>query len=79
MTGLLEQAYAGFVKEVLFGKNRATPSRKFRSFLVRIYKEQFGGSHQGCHRPQAASGTDESNIIPNAERYGGISGPAPSG
>ena len=46
MTGLLEQAYAGFVKEVLFWQKQGYTLEEISEFLVRIYKEQFGGSHQ---------------------------------
>jgi DNA-binding transcriptional MerR regulator len=46
MTGLLEQAYAGFIKEVLFWQKQGYTLEEISEFLVRIYKEQIAGSHQ---------------------------------
>ena len=46
MAALLEQAYAGFIKEVLFWQKQGYSFAEISEFLVRIYKEQIGGSHQ---------------------------------
>jgi hypothetical protein len=46
MAALLEQAYAGFIQEVLFWQKQGYSFEEISEFLVRIYKEQFGGSHQ---------------------------------
>jgi hypothetical protein len=46
MAALLEQSYAGFIREVLFWQKQGYTLEEISGFLVRIYKEQFGGSHQ---------------------------------
>jgi len=44
MADLIEQAYAGFVREVLVWQKQGYTLEEISGFLVRIYREQIGGS-----------------------------------
>ena len=44
LANLLEQAYAGFIREALFWQEQGYTVEEIEDFLVRIYKEQTGGS-----------------------------------
>lgn len=44
LADLLEQAYAGFIREVLFWQKQGYTLEEISGFLVRIYREQIGGS-----------------------------------
>ena len=44
LTDLLEQAYAGFIREVLFWQKQGYTSNEISDFLIRIYREQIGGN-----------------------------------
>ena len=44
MADLLEQAYAGFIREVLSWQKQGYTFDEIRGFLIRIYMEQIGGS-----------------------------------
>ena len=46
MSDLLEQAYAAFIREVQILQKQGYSIAEISDFLVRIYKEQFGGSRQ---------------------------------
>ena len=44
LANLLEQAYAGFIREVLFWQKQGYTLDEISEFLIRIYREQIGGS-----------------------------------
>ena len=44
LANLLEQAYAGFIREVLFWQKQGYTLDEISEFLVRIYREQIGGN-----------------------------------
>ncbi len=44
LANLLEQAYAGFIREVLFWQKQGYALDEISEFLVRIYREQIGGN-----------------------------------
>ena len=46
MAGLLEQAYIGFIQEVLCWQKEGYALEEISEFLVRIYREQIGGNRQ---------------------------------
>jgi hypothetical protein len=44
LANLLEQAYAGFIREVVFWQKQGYALNEISDFLVRIYREQIGGN-----------------------------------
>jgi hypothetical protein len=46
MADLLEQAYTGFIREVLCWQKQGYTLEEISEFLVRIYREQIGGNRQ---------------------------------